>query len=487
MTQEVDWRMSSLARRALTEGAHDFTKGSLVLGLGLLALPMMLEPIADGVFSIVDIYFVSRLGEAAVGAVGLTEAMMTIVYVIGMGLGIPTTALVARAVGANAPPEREADPPIARADAGRVVVQANLLGLLVALPVGVAGAWAGPWLLAVMGANAEAIATGSGFVAVSLGATPIITLLFINGAALRGSGDVVVAFKALWIANLLNMVLDPIFIFGWGPVPGWGVTGAAVATVVGRGFGVLYMVAKLTRGTHRIRVTRADLRIDMNTLRRLGKMAFGGVGQLFVEMTSWVGVARVVAMSGPVALAGYTIAMRLLMFALMPAWGLSAAAATLVGHNLAVGANKRAFDSVRLTGAANMVYCSLVMLILTAFATPLVALFTETSAVRHEAVAGLRIVSFGFLLYAWGMVFAQAFNGAGDTRTPLRLNICTFWLFQLPLAYGLSIHVDSLAGARGVYVALVLAYSLNAALAMLLFARRTTNISSLRPRSALPH
>lgn len=463
-------RLTELFRTALSSHDHDFTSGSIGRAVALLAVPMVLEPLMESLFAVVDVLFIGRLGAGAVASVGLTEGLIVLIYTIGFGLGIPTTALVARAIGEGRP-ERSAV----------FVVQALLASLAVALPVAVAGWVFAEPLLALMGAEPAVQATGAGYARIMLASSPLITVLFVLAAAFRGSGDAVVSLRALWLANGLNIVLDPCLIFGLGPFPELGLEGAALATVFGRGLGVVYLLWRLLGGTARLRLLASDLRVDGKALGELLRLSVGGIGQLLVETTSWVFLVRVVSLSGSVAVAGYTIAIRLFLFCLMPAWGLSGAAATLVGQNLGAQKPERAERALWITGWTNMAYLAVITVLYMVAGSLLARAFTDDLAVRPVAAEGLRIIAYGCVFYGWGMVLVQAFNGAGDTRTPFVLNLVCFWAVKLPLAYVLSTRVPAFGGASGVYVAVALAYSLNAVLAFVWF--RTGRWKRLAPEA----
>lgn len=461
-------RLLSFLRLALSSHEHDFTRGSLASGMLLLAVPMVLEPLMESLFMLADALFVGRLGPNALAVLGLTEALVVLVFTVGMGLGIPATTMVAQRIGRG---DREG--------AERAAVQANGVALLASLPLGAAGALFAPQLLSLMGASTEVIALGTPYARITLASAPVIVLLFVNAAVLRGAGDAASALWALWLANGLNIVLDPLFIFGLGAVPGLGVTGAAVATLIGRSAGVVYLLWRLTRGSPRLRVRPAQLRLDPPLMRELWRLAVGGMGQLIVETTSWVLLARIVAQSGSVALAGYTVALRILLFALMPAWGLSGAAATLVGQNLGAGQPERARRAVVVTGVANAVFLGSVTVVCLLLSEPMVRLFTDDPVAVRLGAEGVRIVGLGYVFYAWGMVLNQALNGAGDTRTPFRLNVLCFWGFKLPLAWFLSTRIESTLGTLGVFIAVAVAYSLNALLVGAAF--RRANWTLARP------
>lgn len=445
-------------KEALGGTEQDFTEGNISRGIALLAIPMVLEMTMESIFAVVDVFFVSRLGEEAIATVGLTEGMLTLIYAVAIGLSMGTTAMVARRFG-------EKDP---RA-AGTVAVQSIVLGLLMAVGVGIVGAHGASRLLELMGATTGIIATGSGYTSVLLATNVVIMLIFLNNAVFRGAGDASIAMRALWIANGINIVLDPCLIFGLGPFPEMGLTGAAVATSIGRGTGVVYQLVRLHRPGSRIQLSLRDWGFDPQVMLRLLRVSFGGVLQFLVETASFVGLVRIVAFFGPTALAGYTIGVRIIVFAFLPAWGLSNAAATLVGQNLGARKPERAERSVWLTGVYNMLFLGAVSIVFITFAEPLVRLFSNEAGVVASGVDCLRIISYGYIFFAWGMVTVQSFNGAGDTMTPTWINLFCFWICQIPLAYYLARTVEM--GPRGVFWAIAICYSISAVLGILLFRR----------------
>jgi putative MATE family efflux protein len=440
-------------------GSHqDYTTGSLNRAILLLAVPMVLEMVLESLFAVVDVFWVGRLGADAVATVGLTESMLSLIFAVAMGLSLSTTAMVARRIG-------EKDPEGA-AVAG---VQAIALGLFIAVAIGVPCFLFGPNLLRLMGATPSIIATGSGYTRVCLGGSFAVLLLFLNNAIFRGAGDAAIAMRLLWVSNILNLILDPCLIFGLGPFPRMGVTGAAVATLTGRSIGVAYQFYRLMRGTERLRILKSQIRIRFDVLWRLIRVSFTGILQFAIAQSSWIGLVRIVSIFGAAALAGYTIAIRIVIFAILPSWGLSNAAATLVGQNLGAGHPERAEKSVWRTGLYNMIFLGAVGLIFIGFAEPIVRLFTNDPAVVPLGTACLRIVSYGNLGYAYFMVMMQAFNGAGDTITPTIVNLFGFWLFEIPLAYWLaiSLHMRS----NGVFASIAIAESAMAAASAILFKR----------------
>jgi putative MATE family efflux protein len=448
----------SSIREALRGSHQDFTTGSLNRAILLLAIPMILEMVLESLFAVVDVFWVGRLGADAIATVGLTESMLSIVMAIGFGLSLSTTAMVARRVG-------EKDPKGA-AVAG---VQAIVIGLAFSAMVGLPCLFYGPNLLRLMGASPRIVATGSGYARIALGGGGVIMMLFLNNAIFRGAGDAAIAMRLLWVSNIINLILDPCLIFGWGPFPKLGVTGAALATFTGRSIGVLYQFYRLLCGTERIRILREQIRVSLGVLLRLLRVSLTGILQFLIAHTSWIGLVRIVSIFGSDALAGYTIAIRILIFILLPSWGLSNAAATLVGQNLGAKQPERAQISVWRTGFYNMLFLGIIGVIFLLFATPVVRLFTHDPAVVPLAAACLRILSYGNIAYAYGMVMLQAFNGAGDTVTPTWVHFFGFWLLEIPLAYFLAIPAH--IGANGVYISIVVAEVAIATAGILLFRR----------------
>lgn len=419
---------------------------------------MVLEMVLESLFAVVDVFWVGRLGADAVATVGLTESLLSLVFAVGLGLSLSTTAMVARRVG-------EKDPEGA-AVAG---AQAIFLGLGVSAIVGIPSWIYASDLLRLMGASPAIVATGSGYARIALGGSGVVLLLFLNNAIFRGAGDAAVAMRLLWVSNIINLILDPCFIFGIGPFPKLGVTGAAVATFTGRSIGVLYQFYRLLRGTERIRILTSQIRLDFQVLFRLVRVSLTGILQFAIAHTSWIGLVRIISVFGSAALAGYTIAIRILIFILMPSWGLSNAAATLVGQNLGARQPERAEISVWRTGFYNMIFMGVIGVFFLIYATPVVRLFTQDPEVVPLAASCLRILSYGNIGYAYGMVMLQAFNGAGDTVTPTVVNFFGFWLLEIPLAYFLALRVGW--QAKGAYVSIVVAECAIALAGILLFRR----------------
>jgi len=448
----------SSIREALRGSHQDFTKGSLNRAILLLAIPMILEMVLESLFAVVDVFWVGRLGADAIATVGLTESMLSLVMAIGFGLSLSTTAMVARRIG-------EKDP----AGAAVAGVQAIVIGVVFSAMVGLPCLFYAPNLLRLMGASPQIVATGSGYARIALGGGGVIMMLFLNNAIFRGAGDAAIAMRLLWVSNIINLILDPCLIFGWGPFPKLGVTGAALATFTGRSIGVLYQFYRLLRGSERIRILRSQLRLNLGVLLRLLRVSLTGILQFLIAHTSWIGLVRIVSVFGSDALAGYTIAIRILIFILLPSWGLSNAAATLVGQNLGAKQPERAQISVWRTGFYNMMFLGIIGVIFLVFATPVVRLFTNDPAVVPLAATCLRILSYGNIAYAYGMVMLQAFNGAGDTVTPTWVHFFGFWLLEIPLAYFLAIPAH--VGANGVYISIVVAEAAIATAGVLLFRR----------------
>ena len=457
-TEVVEPRELWSAIRESLAGSHrDYTEGAIGRAILLLAIPMVLELALESVFAVVDVFFVSRLGADAVATVGLTESMLTIIYAVAIGLSIGAMATVARRIG-----EKDTD------GAARAAVQAIALGVIVAVPAGVCGAFFARPLLRLMGATPGVLANSS-YTTIMLGMNGVILMLFLINAVYRGAGDAAIAMRVLWLANAINICLDPCFIFGLGPFPRFGVTGAAIATTTGRGIGVLMQLYWLWRGKGRVVIRRPHVRLDPRVMLSMLRLSGSAVFQSLVNTTSYVAVVRIVAAFGSDALAGYTIGIRMIIFALLPSFGLSNAAATLVGQNLGAGKPDRAETSVWRTALFNMVFLGGVSVIFLAFAPLLVSAFTTDPAVVPYAVRCLRIVSAGFVFYAFGMVLTASFNGAGDTFTPTMLNLFCFWLFEIPLAYVLARPLGF--GPQGVFASLALAFSLLAVLSAVIFRR----------------
>ena len=418
-------------RDAIRGSEADYTKISLNRAILLLAVPMILELVMESTFAIVDIYFVGRLGASAVATVGLTETFMFMLYAIGIGLAMGVTAVVARRIGEQ---QKQA--------ASEAAVQAIFVGILVAIPFSLAGLFHAQDLLMLMGADDWIINEGYHYTQWMLSGNLVIILLFIINAVFRGAGDAAIAMRVLWIANGINIVLNPLLIFGWGPIPALGVQGSAVATNIGRGIGVAVQLYSLFSGGKHIRVLWSDVRLKLDVLVNLIKTSLGGIGQMIIAMTSWIFLMRILSDIGSVAVAGTTITIRVMMLTMMPAWGMSNAAATLVGQNLGAGQPDRAEATVWKIGCYNMMFLVVVSFFYFFFNTEIVGIFSDDAEVIRVGAEWLRILSYSYFVYGWWMVSVQAFNGAGDTRTPTWINLIFFWLVQIPLSWWLAIQLD---------------------------------------------
>lgn len=453
------WRRGfALLRESLAGEQHDYTQGRIGRAVLLLAIPMMLEMAMESVFAVVDIFWVAGLGAGAVAAVGLTEAVLTLLYAVALGLGMAVTALVSRRIGAHD-----------RQGAADVAGQAIWISLGTAALVAAIGVPLAPAILQFMGAEPDVIAGGTGYTTLMFGGSITILLLFLLNAVLRGAGDAAFAMRVLWLANGINIVLGPCFIYGVGPFPQLGVLGAAVATNIGRGIGVLFALYWLTNGRARVVLRLPHLRLKLDVLLSVLKISAGGVLQFVIATSSYMGLMLVISGYGSAAIAGYTIAMRIMMFMFLPAWGLSSAAATLVGQNLGARAPERAERSVWVATKYNTFFLTVVAIVLVVFPATLVGIFTTDPDVLGYGASCLRLIGLGFPLYAVGITMVQAFNGAGDTSTPTWLNLLCFWLLQLPLAYVLARSVD--LGPTGVFVAAAIAESLLSVAAWIVFRR----------------
>jgi putative MATE family efflux protein len=449
------WRV---AWGAIRGENHDYTAVRLERAVLLLAVPMVMEMLMESLFAITDVFWVGRLGDESVAVIGLTESVMTLVYAVALGISIAATAIVARRIG-------EKDPAGAAAAAGQVI----LLGLVSAAALGLGlGAFA-PQILRLMGAEDSVITLGTDYARWMLGGNATVFLIFLINAIFRGAGDASLAMRSLWLANAINIILDPCLIFGWGPFPELGVTGAAIATNLGRGTGVLYQLWHLTRRAGRVHVHMHHLRPDWAQQWSILKTAGPGVAQWLIGTTSWLGLFKILAVFGSTALAGYTIAIRIMMFFWMPAWGLSNAGATLVGQNLGAGQPERSARAVAIATKYNVIFLGIVGLFFITFSRPLASWFTSDPAVLREASTALWIVSLAFPIFAAGMCLEGAFNGAGDTKTPTRLNFYCLWLGQVPLAWLLAKTFG--LGPTGIYIAVPVAYSVLAGWSWILFRR----------------
>ena len=446
---------------ALRGDTHrDFTKERIGRAITLLAIPMVLEMSMESLFAVVDMFWVAHLGADAVATVGLTEAVETLLYATAMGLGVATTAMVARRVG-----EHNND------GAAEAATQSIILGIGIAVITGIAGAWFAPDILRLMGASDSIVHIGAGYTRVIYGSSATVMLLFLINGVFRGAGDAALAMRVLWIANLINIVLNPLLIFGLGPFPRLGVLGSGIGTTIGRSTGVLVQIWMLTRGSSRVVVRLRHFHIRLDAMLRLIRLSVGGIFQYLVGMGSWIALVRMVAAFGSVAVAGYTVSMRIFIFAILPSWGMASAAATLVGQNLGAGQPKRAEQAVWRAGWYNMIFLGVIAAAFVTFARPLVSIFTDDASVIQVASQALRLVSYGYVFYAWGMVTSQAFNGAGDTYTPTLISLGTNWALQMPLAWVLAFKLGF--GPNGVFSSVAISASIYAVVSVLLFRRGT--------------
>jgi putative MATE family efflux protein len=445
-------------KEALVGSHQDYTQGSIERAILLLSVPMVLEMCMESLFGVVDVFWVAHLGADAMATVGLTESALTIVYSLAMGLSISVTAMVARRVG-----EKDA------AGAATAAVQGIAMGVLVSIVTGTLGFVFGGHWLATMGAADAVVASGSSYTRIMLAGTVTVFQLFLINAVFRGAGDAATAMRTLWIANAVNLCLNPCLIFGLGPFPRLGLAGSAVGTTIGRGIGVVYQIWLLWSGRGRVRIGRSNLHLDWKVMVRLIRLSLGVIFQLMVQMAGWIGIVRIVSAFGSAAVAANTLAIRIVVFAILPSWGMSNAAATLVGQNLGAGKPDRAEKSVWKAGLYNMLFLGTVGVVFIVFAEPILGLFTRDPAVLPIAVTCLRYLSYGYVSYAYGMVVSSAFNGAGDTLTPTVLNLICFWAVQIPLAYLLAFPLG--LGLKGVFATVVVADSLLAVLAIVWFRR----------------
>jgi putative MATE family efflux protein len=448
----------ALVKEALRGSQRDFTEGPIGPAIVVLAIPMVMEMCMESLFAVVDVFFVARLGADAVATVGLTESMLAIVYTVAIALCIGATATVARRIG-------ERDPE----GAAQAAVQVIALGIVVSAVMGVVGALSARQLLAFMGAEPAILGYNAWFTVIMLGGNGAIMLIFLQNAIFRGAGDATVAMRVLWLANGINLVLDPLFIFGIGPFPELGVVGAAVATTTGRSTAVLVQLWVLTSGRSRIHIQRRHLRLEPEVMWNMCRLSGTGLLQVLLQTTSWIGLVRVISMFGSPALAGYTIGIRTILFALLPSWGLGNAAATMVGQALGAGKPERAEQAVWTAGFYNMIFLGTVGALFIVFAPQIVGIYTSDPEIARHAVNCLRIVAAGYLFYAYGMVLTQSFNGAGDTWTPTWINFGCFWLWEIPLAWFLALKLG--IGPPGVYIAITVAFSTVAVVSAILFRR----------------
>ncbi len=441
---------------AISGKETEFTSGSIRKAIFMLSIPMILEMLMESIFALVDIAYVSKVSVNAVATIGLTESVITLVYALAIGLSMAATAVVARRIG-----EKDV------AGARIAAVQAISLGVVISVVIGIIGIFYAKDILALMGGEPDLIAEGYGYTQFLIGGNITVVLLFLINAIFRGAGNASIAMWALVLSNGLNIILDPMFIFGFGPIPEMGVKGAAVATNIGRGTAVIFQLGILFFGWGKIKLVAKDLVLNLKVMIGLIKVSLGGIAQFLIGTSSWIFLMRIMSEFGSEVLAGYTIAIRVIMFTLMPSWGMSNAAATLVGQNLGAKQPDRAEQSVWKTGKYNALFMGTVSLGYLIFANTIISWFNTTPAVVKSGALCLQVIALGYVFYAYGMVVTQAFNGAGDTRTPTKINLISFWLFQLPLAYISALVLGW--GATGVFVAITLAEILLAVLAMVWF------------------
>ncbi len=437
---------------------QDYTTGSINKAIFMLSVPMILEMVMESLFAVVDVFFVSKLGTDAIATVGLTESMLTILYSVAWGISMGATALVARRIG-----EKNPD------GAAHGGMQAIYVGVFISLIVSIAGIFYAKELLMLMGGDPQMVEHNYHYTQLLMGSNIVIMLLFLINGIFRGAGDASIAMRSLWIANILNIILCPTLINGFGPIPAMGLTGAALATTIGRGVGVLYQLYHLFNGKGVIRILRKHISFDFPVMGSVLKLASGGTAQFLIASASWIFLVKILADYGSDALAGYTIAIRVIVFTILPAWGMANAAATLVGQNLGAQLPDRAEQSVWKAAKYNMFFLVTVAVLFFTGAEWIMMFFTTNKDVIASGVKCLRFVSLGYAFYGYGMVVSQSFNGAGDTKTPTIINLFGFWAFQIPLAYILAKTLGF--GETGVFLAIPVAESAIAVVAILLFKR----------------
>jgi putative MATE family efflux protein len=436
----------------------NFTSGNINKAIFMLSIPMILEMIMESIFAVVDIYFVGKISVNAVATVALTESVIMIIYAIAMGMSMAATALVARRVGENKPEE-----------ASKTAVQAIILAGAIAIAFALVGIFFPKEILSLMGGAPDLVEEGYRYTMIMVGGNLSVMLLFVINAIFRGAGDASISMRSLILANSINIVLDPLFIFGLGPWDGFGLEGAAIATTAGRGIGVMFQLYVLFKGSSMIKVAWANFKVRLEIILSLIKLSLGGIGQMMIGTLSWLFLVRISAEFGSDVLAGYAIAFRIIMFTILPSWGLANAAATLVGQNLGAGEPDRAEKSVWQSALFNVIFLGIVAVVFFSFAEYFVSLFTQEPSVIEVGAIALRYISFGYVFFAYGMVIGQAFNGAGDTKTPTVMNFFCFWLFEVPLAYVLAVHLEF--GPKGIFAAIAIASSLWAVVSIIIFRR----------------
>ena len=449
-------RLFQLIVVALRGSEQEFTTGGINRAIFVLSVPMILEMGMEGVFAVVDMFFVSKISTNAVATVGLTESILYIIYSVAVGLSMALTAIVARRIGEK-DPERAAN----------AAFQGILISSAIAIVLGVLGLFFAEDILRLMGGEEDMIQEGKGYTKIMFGFNISIVLIFVINSIFRGAGNASIAMRALILSNCLNIVLDPLLIFGWGPVPAFGIEGAAIATTIGRSIGVVYQMSQLFKGNSIIKLTIKNVVLRMKTVVEILKVAIGGMGQFLIESASWIILVRIVSMFGTEAVAGYQISMRVIFFTILPAWGMSNAVATLVGQNLGAKQPDRAEKTVWLTARYCMVFLGIIAVVFFQFADEVASIFTKEAAVIAIARSALQVICLGYLFFAYGMAITQAFNGAGDTKTPMVVNVIVFWLFQIPFAYLTAVHFD--LREVGVFISIAVAHSIHAVVCLFIF------------------
>lgn len=449
----------STLREAVAGSEQNFTEGSIGRAIFLLSVPMVLEMLMESLFGIVNIFWVGKLGKDQAAAVGITESLLTIVFTVAMGLSMGTTAMVARRIG-----EQDHE------GAARAAEQSILLGILVSIPLALIGVLFHHQLFTLMNAETGVESAGSGYIMVIFGSNVVIMLIFLINAIFRGAGDAAIAMRSLWIGNIINLILDPCLIFGLGPFPELGVMGSAIATTIGRGAAVIYQLSRLSGGHSRVPLQFSRLfKPDVELMGTLLRISVGGMFQMLIATSAWMVLMSLVGKFGSAAQAGYTFAIRIIVVTILPAWGMSNAAATLVGQNLGAKKPDRAEKSVWLTCHSNAVFMAGVTILYTVFPEFLIRIFTHDETVIPFGVDALRYIGYGYIFYGYGMVLSASFNGAGDTYTPTVINLICFWALQMPLAYWLAMKTS--LEAKGVFLAVTIAESILAIMAMVIFKR----------------
>ncbi len=445
-----------LIKDAIVGKEQDFTILPLKTAIFVLAIPMILEMMMESLFAVVDIFFVARLGEHAIATVGLTESVIVLVYAMGFGISMAATALISRRFG-----EKEYK------EAGAAAFQLLIVGGVISVFLGIIGWFLAPDILGLMGAEPAVIETGVSYTRIIFAGNTAIMLLFLLNGAFRGAGQAHHAMRTLWISNGFNIVLDPLLIFGIGSWDGYGLEGAAIATTMGRSFGVLYQLYHLFNGKHKLKILRENLHINWEIIKKIMDIAVGGMGQFLIDSVSWIALTRMVAEFGSTSLAGYTICSRILIFTILPAWGLSGAAATLVGQNLGAKQPHRAEQAVWLTARYTVIFMASVTGIYLFFSQEMAGFFTSNLSVQAIAAQGLWVIVIGYVFFALGMVMTQAFNGAGDTRTPAWINIGVLWFLEIPLAYVLAFPLG--LSHLGIFISIGFSHSFHALVSFYFF------------------